>query len=62
MIKVVDLWKMVIDSGEKVVSVFFDLRKVFDIIDYNIFLNKMRNNGVIGIELKWFNSYLKERY
>lgn len=53
---------MVIDSGEKVVSVFFDLRKVFDIIDYNIFLNKMRNNGVIGIELKWFNSYLKERY
>ena len=53
---------MAIDSGEKVVSAFLDLRKAFDIIDHNTLLNKMRNNGVTGIELKWFNSYLKERY
>ena len=32
------------------------------IIDYNTLLNKMRNNGVTGTELKWFNSYLDERY
>ena len=44
------------------VSAFLDLRKVFDIIDHNTLLNKMRNNGVTGTELKWFNSYLDERY
>ena len=62
LIRAVDSWKMAIDSGEKVVSAFLDLRKAFDIIDHNTLLNKMRNNGVTGIELKWFNSYLKERY
>ena len=62
LIKAVDSWKMAIDSGEKVVSAFLDLRKAFDIIDHNTLLNKMRNNGVTGIELKWFNSHLKERY
>ena len=62
LIKAVDSWKMAIDSGEKIVSAFLDLMKAFDIIDHNTLLNRMRNNGVTGIELKWFNSYLKERY
>ena len=62
LIKAVDSWKLAIDHGEKVVSAFLALRKGFDIIDHNTLLNKMRNNSVTGTELKWFNSYLDERY
>ena len=62
LIKAVDSWKLAIDRGEKVVRAFLDLRKAFDIIDHNTLLNKMKNNGVTGTELKWFNSYLHERY
>ena len=58
LVKAVDSWKLAIDRGEKVVSAFLDLRKAFDIIDHNTLLNKMRNNGVTGTELKCFNSYL----
>ena len=60
LIKAVDSWKLAIDRGEKVVSAFLDLGKAFDIIDHNTLLNKMRNNGVTGTELKWFKSYYKK--
>ena len=62
LIQAVDSWKLAIDRGEKVVSAFLDLSKAFDIIDDNTLPNKMRNNGVTGTVLKWFNSYLDERY
>ena len=62
LIKAVDSWKLAIVRGERVVSAFLDLRKAFDIIDHNTLLNKMNKNGVTGTELKWFNSYLEERY
>ena len=62
LIQAVNSWKLAIDRGEKVVSAFLDLRKAFDIIDDNTLPKKMRNNGVTGTELEWFNSYLDERY
>ena len=62
LIKAVDSWKLAIDRGEKVVSVFLDLRKAFDVIDHNILLEKMENRGITSNELKWFYSYLNDRY
>ena len=46
LIKAVDSWKVAIHRSE----------------NHTTLLNKMRDNGVTGNELKWFNSYLDERH
>lgn len=44
--KVVDLWKFVIDSGFKLVCIFLDLIKVFDVIKYSILFVKFEFYGI----------------
>jgi hypothetical protein len=41
---------------------FCDLQKVFDCVNYNIFLTKLEFYGVTGTTLKLINSYLEGRY
>ena len=62
LIKAVDSWKLAIDRGKKVVSVFLDLRKALDVIDHNILLKKTENRGITSNDIKWFYSYLNDRY
>ncbi len=50
------------DNGEINCVVFLDVRKAFDSINHKILIDKMRNLfGIIGIQLKWFESYLNNR-
>ncbi len=50
------------DNGEINCVVFLDVRKAFDSINHEILIDKMRNLfGIIGIQLKWFESYLNNR-
>jgi hypothetical protein len=49
------------NDGKYAVGVFFDLKKAFDVCSHTILLKKLRNIGIIGIELEWFSSYLKNR-
>ena len=50
------------DNGEINCVVFLDVRKAFDSIHHEILIDKMRNLfGIIGIQLKWFESYLNNR-
>ena len=55
--------KFLVDIDEKNISltVFMDLSKAFDTMDYNIHLNKLQYYGVTGIALAWFTSCLKDR-
>ena len=43
-------------------AVFEDFKKAFDTIPFNLLLEKLNFYGIEGRELKWFESYLTERY
>jgi len=43
------------------IAIFCDLRKAFDTVNHKILLDKLKNLGVRGTELSWFESYLSNR-
>ena len=51
-----------LDQGKYVAGLFLDLKKAFDVIDYDILLVKLKHYGVRDLNLRWFESYLSERY
>ncbi len=51
------------DRGCIFLLVLLDLSAAFDIIDYNILLNRLENIcGISGSALAWFKSYLSDRH
>ena len=53
------------DSFEKSnysLSVFLDFSKAFDTIDHSILIKKLERFGIRGNSLRWFESYLSNRY
>ena len=62
LIQMCDAWFNNMDNGELTGVVFLDIQKAFDCIDHNILLDKLKFYGISQIELKWFHSYLTDRY
>ena len=42
-------------------SIFIDLKKAFDTVNFDILLNKLNNYGIKNIENIWFKNYLTNR-
>ena len=49
---------MALENGKLACGVFIDLRKAFDTVDHEIFLDKLQNFGFGGISNSWLRSYL----
>lgn len=45
----------------KILTLFCDLSKAFDVLDHEILLHKMHNLGIRGVAYAWFQNYLTNR-
>jgi len=50
-----------LDNKEVCVGVFLDLTEVFDMVNYDILLQKLDAYGIRGSAYQWFVSYLKKQ-
>ena len=60
-IELIDYLKHQIDKKHIPLSLFLDLSKAFDTINFDIMLLKLRKLGINNISLNWFESYLTNR-
>ena len=61
-IDMVDKISAAMDSNEFSIGLFIDLSKAFDTLNHKILLQKLNHYGIRGVTLKWFESYLTNRY
>ena len=50
-----------LENKEYSIAIFCNLRKAFDSVNHKTLLMKLQKLGIMGTELKWFNSYLTHR-
>src|SRR5699024_4242807 len=62
LLKMTDKWLCGIEEGKTIIAVFLDFRRAFEIIDREILLVKLKKIGVDAVVLRWFESYLTNRY
>ena len=61
LINLIDKWLKCIDNGEIIGAVFFDLRKAFDIVDYELLKRKLPMYKFHESSIQWISSYLTDR-
>jgi hypothetical protein len=50
-----------LDKQQRVVGIFLDISKAYDVINHNRLLDKLDSYGIRGLGKKWFQSYLTNR-
>ena len=50
-----------LENREQIDSIYLDFAKAFDKVDHILLLKKLRNFGITGKLLNWFNNYLSNR-
>ena len=58
---VIDQWFQLLEKGQEVCAVFFDLRKAFDTVPHRPLLDKLHSFGIDPNLISWICSYLTER-
>ena len=61
-LELTDRISKLLDDGKVPITVYLDLSKAFDTLDHRILLHKLQYYGIRGVALKWFKSYLCNRY
>ena len=61
MVNLVEIIKTYIDNDNYMCSIFIDLEKALDTVDYQILLQKLYHYGIRGLAQNWFRSYLSNR-
>jgi len=61
LMQVINYITTALNDGMYCLAVFIDLRKAFDVCSHKILLKKLKNLGIQGVALKWFESYLANR-
>ncbi len=51
-----------LNNKQKCVMISIDLKKCFDLVDHEILIHKLRLYGCDTLSIKWFKSYLIDRY
>ena len=49
------------DKKQSTIAVYIDFSKVFDTVNHEILVSKFQHNGIRGVMLSWFKSYLSNR-
>ena len=60
-IQLIDQINKNFENNEFTIGVFIDPSKAFDTVDHRILLKKLIHYGVNGNNIRWFESYLKNR-
>ncbi len=50
-----------LNENKYAIGIFLDLQKAFDVVDHSTLMTKLKNMGVGGVGLAWFESYLSNR-
>ena len=50
-----------LDKKPSTIAVFLDFSKAFDTVNHEILMSKLQHNGIRGVILSWFKSYLSNR-
>ena len=59
--KLINEWLSQIGQGNVIGAILYDLKKAFDVVDHEIFLQKLALYGIRDKSLSWFESYLFKR-
>ena len=63
LVNLIHKWHKSMDEMQRVIRiVFLDFRKALDLIDHNKLLENMKEMGVRSVLIRWFASYLNERF
>ena len=61
LLAIVHDWLEILDAGNEICAVFFDLRKAFDSVPHQPLLDKLANTGLDWRTTSWIRSYLSNR-